>query len=79
MDNSIEFIFEPITEETIKKLESKLFLSLGDLKSVIDLIAVKCITDKDSRNIPLQIAVNYENKNGELQQYIFNTDNKKEP
>lgn len=72
IDNSQTFVFEPLTEETIKKVENKLILVLGDLKSVIDLIAVKCEVDKDYPN-NIKIEITFEHKNGEHQKYVIDT------
>ncbi len=62
-DNFKNFIFEPIKNTTLKRLQNVLSIALADLSSVIDLTSVKCTTNHETVN-HLRVVVIFEHKNG---------------
>ncbi|MCP4611802.1 MAG: hypothetical protein GY845_24125 [Planctomycetes bacterium] len=71
-DNFQHFIFEPLNDTTLNKLQDDLSIALADLSSVIDLISVECTSNQEEAN-SLRVMVTFEHKNGERCSYITQT------
>ncbi len=67
-DNFVKYVFEPVNESTLRKLQSELFVALQDLSSVLDLLSVECYAESSLGAI--SVNVKFEHKNGELKTLV---------
>ncbi|MEJ2635096.1 MAG: hypothetical protein P8184_07365 [Calditrichia bacterium] len=60
-DNLGEHIFEPLSESTLKRIQSDLSAALQDLSSVLDLLSVECQAGSSPGTISAEVKFEYKN------------------